>query len=174
MLVGIYHFLGLEPVALGDATRGETSWGGASQPSRWPPTKPAAQVRRHSVVVLALRTAGRGRSATEGACPDPVALDEVRVGQRVDQVAGDIVAVERRLEAPNVRDVTPNRSPATAVPLGTPRHGGDVVSGRVERGGDNRPTIPVAPLTRNVTCAPSRLGGRASLSDYRRKHSQLL
>jgi len=71
-------------------------------------------VRRQSVVVLAetsevhdLRNAGRGRSATEGACADPVALDEVRVGQRVDQVAGDILAVERRLDAPNVSRCQP-------------------------------------------------------------------
>jgi hypothetical protein len=30
----------------------------------------------------------------------------------------------------------PHRSPATAVLLGTARHGGDVVSGRIERGSD--------------------------------------
>ena len=58
------------------------------------------------------------------------------MGQRVDQVVGEILAVERRLEAPNVRDVTPHGGPATAVLVGTARHGGDVVSGRVERGGD--------------------------------------
>jgi hypothetical protein len=31
LLVGVYHFRGQVPVALGDATRGETSWRGASQ-----------------------------------------------------------------------------------------------------------------------------------------------
>jgi hypothetical protein len=84
-------------------------------------------VRRQGVVVLAeatevhdLRNAGRGRSATEGAGADPVALGEVRVGQRVDQVVGDILAVERRPDAPNVRDVTPAPQPRNR---GTARDG---------------------------------------------------
>jgi hypothetical protein len=36
LLDGIYQSRGLEPVAHGDATRGETSWRGASQPSSQP------------------------------------------------------------------------------------------------------------------------------------------
>jgi len=58
------------------------------------------------------------------------------VGQGVHQVEGDVLAIERRLEAPNISDVTPHRSPRAAVPLGAARHGGDVVAGRIERGCD--------------------------------------
>jgi hypothetical protein len=100
-------------------------------------------MRREGVVVLAeaaevhdLRNAGSGRSISEGAGAGPVALGEVGVGQGVHQVEGDVLAIERRPEAPNVAYVTPHRSPRAAVLLRTARHGGDDVACRIERGRD--------------------------------------
>jgi hypothetical protein len=100
-------------------------------------------MRREGVVVLAqaaqvhdLRDAGSGRSISEGAGTGPVALGEVSVGQGVHQVEGDVLAIQRRREAPNVAYVTPHRSPRAAVLLRAARHGGNVVACRIEGGRD--------------------------------------
>jgi hypothetical protein len=100
-------------------------------------------MRREGVVVFAqaaevhhLRDAGSRCSVPEGPGTCAVALGEVDVRQRVDQVEGDLLAIERRPEAPNVSDVTPHRRPRAAILLGAARHGGDVVVCRTERGRD--------------------------------------
>jgi hypothetical protein len=100
-------------------------------------------MRREGVIILAqaaevhdLRDAGSGRSISKGAGARPVALGEVGVSQGVHQVEGDVLAIERRPEAPNVAYVTPYRGPRAAVVLRTACHGGDVVACRIERGRD--------------------------------------